>query len=297
MVEEAKNDRFTGISDSIKAWQYEVMIRGYYYDKLSRADPDLFTDNETELILDWFKKLNERAFNVIWVDYIYDSIFKKMPDGLYENQEIGIGMLSVLSDVLENKYPELSIKDKEFIEKYGVGWKGNFRNPDDGIVYHQQFWIKNAYMMAKYGGQKNYINSSNARNSFDWVLFQWPPNGMSPAYNSPYSHTPFDIMVLGAEIFRDGNYSWLANSMLKNEMENPGRNIDYIIGLEYWADGSTPTVPNVGSCRISGSTGIAPKPGLIQPDKIVLREGWKEDSLYAIIKFKIFRMAFIQSHE
>lgn len=286
LLEEAKNSRFTDISGSSKAWQYEVMVRGYYYDRLSRVDPGLFNNTENELILGWFKILNERAFKVIWVDYIYDSIFKKMPDGIYENQEIGIGMISVLSDVLENKYPELSVKDKEYINKYAVGWKGNFRNPDDGIVYHQQFWIKNAYMMAKYGGQENYINSSNARNSFDWVLFQWPPNGMSPAYNSPYTYTPFDIMVLGSEIFPDGSYSWLANSMLKNEMENPDRDIDSIIGLEYWPNGSTPIAPNVGSCYISGTTGIAPKPGPIKPDKIVLREGWNKDSLYALLNLR-----------
>ncbi len=286
LIEDAQNDQFLGISGSVKAWQYEVMIRGYYYELISKANPVLFNDAENDLILNWFIKINEVAYEATWVDYIYGFLFKRFPDGLYSNQEIGNGMLSILSEVLESKYPELSKKNKEYISKFGVGWKGNFRNPDDGIVYHHHLWIKNAYMISKFGGQENYLYSNNSRNSFEWIMLQWPPNGMSPAYNVPANYTPFDIIVLGSYLFHDGRYFFLANIMLENEMENPNRFLDYFIGLEYWDDKLIPVMPEVGSCYITGTTGIAPKPGPIKPDKIVLREGWNEDSLYALLNLR-----------
>ncbi len=285
LIKDARNNLFVG-AGSFRIWQYETMMRAYYYNLLSDAYPDLFTDSENELILNWFNKINEQGFKITWDDYIYSFIFKKTPDGLYANQEIGAGMVSVLSDVLKDKYSNLSMTDKDYISNQGVGWKGNFRNPDDGIVYHQQIWVKNAYMMAKYGGQEKYLNRTNAKNSFEWVLVQWPSNGMSPAYNSPFFYTPFDIMYLGANLFHDGRYLWLANAMLDNEMSDSNRTIDYIIGLEYLNESLSPISPEIGSCYVRGTTGIAQKPGSIMPDKIVLREGWNKDNLYALLNLR-----------
>jgi len=288
LLNEAKNQKFIGISGSVKAWQYEAMIRAYYYLLLTEKNPLLFNESEKELILEWFKKINEQVFKISWVDCIYGFLFKKIPDGPYENQEIGTGLLAVLSEVLKEKYPDLSERDIEYINNFGVGWRGNFRNPDDGIVYHQQVWIKNAYMMAKYGGQNEYLLSNNSRNSFEWILLQWPPNGMSPAYNIPAEYTPFDIMVMGAYLFNDGRYLWLAERMLDDEVKNINREIDYIVGLEYWNDSLIPVKPTVGSCYIKGTTGIAQRPGPVKPDKIVFRDGWDNDSLYALLNLRFY---------
>jgi len=286
LLNEAKNQKFIGISGSVKAWQYEAMIRAYYYLLLTNKNPLLFNESENELILEWFKEINEQAFKISWVDYIYGFLFKKIPDGPYENQEIGAGLLAALSEILEEKYPEISERDIEYLNNFGVGWRGNFRNPDDGIVYHQHVWIKNAYMMAKYGGQNEYLLSNNSRNSFEWILLQWPPNGISPAYNVPADHTPFDIMLMGAHLFQDGRYLWLAQRMLRNEMENPDRKIDYIVGLHLWSENISSLKPNVGSCYIRGTTGIAQRPGPLKPDKIVFRNGWDNDSLYVLLNLR-----------
>ena len=286
LLDDARNSKFIGVSGSVKAWQYEAMIHAYYYLLLTEKYPDLFSNSEKDLILDWFKDINEQTFKAGWVDYIYGFLFKKMPEGPYVNQEIGTGLLSVLSEVLKEKYPDLAKKDIEYINNHGVGWKGNFRNPDDGIVYHQHIWIKNAYMMAKYGGQNEYLISNNSRNSFEWILLQWPPNGMSPAYNTPSDYTPFDIMVLGAYLFNDGRYLYLAERMLNDEMKNIERRIDHIVGLGYWNDDLTPVKPDVGSCYILGTTGIAQKPEPLKPDKIVFRNGWDNDSFYALLNLR-----------
>jgi len=286
LLDDARNSKFIGVSGSVKAWQYKAMIHAYYYLLLTEKYPDLFSNSEKDLILDWFKDINEQTFKAGWVDYIYGFLFKKMPEGPYVNQEIGTGLLSVLSEVLKEKYPDLAKKDIEYINNHGVGWKGNFRNPDDGIVYHQHIWIKNAYMMAKYGGQNEYLISNNSRNSFEWILLQWPPNGMSPAYNVLGDNTPFDIMILGANLFNDGRYLWLAERMLSNEIKNINRTIDYLVGLSYWNDNLVPVEPTVGSCYIEGTTGIAKRPGPLKPDKIVFRNGWDNNSLYALLNLR-----------
>lgn len=286
LLDEAHSNRFIGTSGSVKAWQYEAMIRAYYYLLLTEDNPALFNESEKNLILDWFKEINEQTFKIGWVDYIYGFLFKKIPGGPYKNQEIGVGLLSVLSELLKEKYPDLSKKNIKYINNFGVGWKGNFRNPDDGIVYHQHIWIKNAYMMAKYGGHEEYLLNNNTRNSFEWILLQWPSNGMSSAYNVPASHTPFDIIVMGARLFHDGKYLWLAQQMLRNEIENPDRKIDYIIGLNYWEENINPVKPNIGSCYIQGTTGIAQNLGSLKPDKIVFRDGWENDSLYALLNLR-----------
>jgi len=286
LLDDARNSKFIGVSGSVKAWQYETMIRAYYYLLLTEKYPDLFSNSEKDLILDWFKDINEQTFKAGWVDYIYGFLFKKMPEGPYVNQEIGIGLLSVLSEVLKEKYPDLAKKDIEYINNHGVGWRENFRNPDDGVVYHQHIWIKNAFLMAKYGGQNEYLISNNSRNSFEWILLQWPPNGMSPAYNVLGDNTPFDIMILGANLFNDGRYLWLAERMLNNEIKNINRTIDYLVGLSYWNDNLVPVEPTVGSCYIEGTTGIAKRPGPLKPDKIVFRNGWDNNSLYALLNLR-----------
>lgn len=286
LLNEAQNRKFIEASGSVKGWQYYAMIRPYYYLLLTEKNPSLFTNSEQKLILDWFKEINEQAFNVEWVDYIYGFIFKKMPEGPYKNQEIGAGLLAVLSDVLKDEYPDLVEKDIKYLNNYGVGWQRNFRNPDDGIVYHQHIWVKNAYMMAKYGEQDKYLISNNTKNSFEWILLQWPSNGISPAYNIPVDNTPFDIMVLGGGLLNDGRYLWLAERMLEDEVKNIDREIDSIVGLEYWHNNITPIKPIVGSCYLKGTTGIAQAPKSLKPDKIILRDGWEYHSLYALINLR-----------
>lgn len=286
LLQEASNKKFVGYGGSVKGFQYQEMVRAYYFLLVSEKNPSLFNKSEVDLITEWFKEINEKTFRVRWVDWIYALLLKRYPSGPYPNQEMGVGLLSVLSEVLRDKYSELSKKDKEYVNHFGIGWKGNFRNPDDMIVYGQSSWIANAYMLAKYGGKENYLQGNNSRNSFEWILVQWPPNGMSPAYNVPSDYTPFDLMILGAYIFSDGRYLWLANRMLSNEVKNMGRTRDPFIGLNYWNDNIPMIRPTIGTCYIKGATGVAQKPGPLKPDKIVFRDGWDKDSFYALLNLR-----------
>jgi len=286
LLQDIKNNKFLGISNSVKAWQYKVMHYAYYYDLMLEKNPMLFSPSEEEIILNWFKELNDQTYEITWVSFAYGFINKKLPEGPYENQEIGMGVLSILSKVLEERYPELAKRNQDYIEKYGIGWKHNFRNPDDQIVYAQQAWQKNAFMMANYGGYEDSLRSGNSKNSFEWVLLQWPSNGMSPAYNVPRDWTPFDTMMLGSYLHNDGRYLWISEKMLENEIINDKREIDFILGLEYFENFPNVEKPKIGSCYIEGTTGIGLNPKDLKPDKVVLRDGWDKDSLFALLNLR-----------
>ena len=286
LITDAQNGKFIDISGSVKYWQYETMARAYYFLLANDKDPNIFSASEKDLIIDWFKELNDQAYQIGWVDYVYGTLFKKLPAGPYPNQEIGSGLLAILSEVLNEKYPDVASKNIKYIEKSGIGWNHNFRNPDDQIVYAHQIWQKNSFMMSKYGGYDESLSSNNSKNSFEWVLLQWPSNGMSPAYNVALDYTPFDTMMMGSYIHDDGRYLWLAEKMLDDEMKNKERKIDYIIGLEKIENSLHVEKPTVGSCYMVGPTGIAQGPRHLMPDKMVFRDGWEDDSLFALLNLR-----------
>lgn len=285
LLDEVGSNEFIALSGSDKAWQYHAMLRGYYYLQVEMDFPQLFDATERNRILDWFRAINENALRLTWVDLVYGLSFKETPTGIYANQEIGVGLLSVLAEVLKDRYPDVSRENLEYVRAHAIGWSGNFRNPDDGVVYHQAVWMKNAYVLGRYGniGDLRGINSLRA---FEWVLLQWPPNGMSPAYNMPFEYTPIDVMVIGSRLFGDGRYLWLAQRMLEAEMRLSIDERDPVMGLEYWDEGLEPQRPQVGSCYLTGTTGIAQRPGPARPDKLVFRDGWEPDSLYALLNLR-----------
>ena len=288
LLQAAKNSTYCDLARAAKNWQFGAATYTYCYLILNEKDPGLFSGSDGDQILEWLKTLNENAFLKNWGDYVYAVLFKKKPSGIYENQEIGIGLLAVLAEALESKYPELAKKDKEYVERHGVGWTNNFRNTDDAITYHHSIWVNNAYIMYKYGckDKDNAVTMDNARNSFEWILAQWPPNGMNPTYNSHASSMPIDVMAIGAYLFKDGRYKWLSEKMIEGQIEYEGQYSGELKGLHLWDDTITSQTPQIGSCLLFGTTGTAGKPGALKPDKVVLRDGWKQDSLYALLNLR-----------
>jgi hypothetical protein len=286
LLDETRRGEFLDRSDTVKAWQFEVALRAHHYVQVSQRLPDLFSSAERQEILAWFEALNEKAFDVTAVDYAYALVFRRQPHGLYDNQEIGAGFLAVLSHILEPHNPELVARNREFIDRHAVGWRDNFRNPDDGIVYHQQFWIQNAYLLARYAGVGE-VDGLNSRRSFDWILAQWPPNGQSPAYNVLETNTAFDVMLLGAALLEEPSYRWLAERMvLRDQKQGTLATGAGLLGAELWDADMVARHPHVGSCYLRAPTGIATRPGEVQPDKVVMREGWREDDLYALLNLR-----------
>lgn len=284
LLEEMREKKFTNPAHSIKALQLFAAMRAVSYLELEHLE-GIFLPYEKEQLIDWFKDIVDRMFTIEWVDYLYAFAFKKKPAGPYENQEIGVGALAVLASVIEKKYPSVAQKCHEYIDHHAVVWGNNFRNTDDSVGY-QSWWIYSAFLVAKYRPRPDWLTNVNAQKSFEWLLRQWPPNGTSLSYNDYYLANLADTMALGASLFHDGRYKWLAIKMLQQIDPEKGIHSPFYFGLTAWDDSLQPKIPSMGSVLLSGPGHLPHNPGPDRPDKIIFRDGWQNDDLYALLNLR-----------
>jgi len=287
LLDEAEQGNYTGPAHSVKYVQFVAMTRALMFLMLKDIE-GLFSENESIRIVDWFKNVVERSFTVEWVDYLYAWKFRIKPQGPYVNQEMGGGALVVFAEVIKDRYPELSRKCLDYIDEKSVFWKGNFRNTDDSLMY-QKVWIYSAYLMSRFRPQEELQQSENARKSFEWLCKQWPSTGISPAYNELHPIQIPDILSLGAHLFNDGRYKWIANRIL-NHMEEHRLGFTYeptfLYGFDFWNDSLRCVVPDWGSMYLEGPGNLPFDPGPSGPDKIILRDGWDDSSLYLLLNLR-----------
>lgn len=131
---DAQEGRFTGPANSVKSTQYNAALRLYYLWKVQDTFPDLFTAAEQLWLRDWFAAVNKRALTIEWVDWMYALAFSKWPEGPYENQENGAGLLALL-EVSGYAAAELSAANRSYLARNPRGWQERFRNNDDAYVY------------------------------------------------------------------------------------------------------------------------------------------------------------------
>ncbi len=278
-LEEARQALFTGPSGSVKSVQHEAALRAYYYSKVRAAFPQLFTSAEEDAIHSWFAVINRRTFTLEPVDFLYALAFSKWPQGPYENQENGAGLLALLESAgLAN--PAMSSRNQAYLHANPRGWQERFRVTDDAAVY-QPDWIENAFFQSLYTGT---APSTTLHLSFEWLLLQALPDGAPLQYNHIGSADMDGIAFLGAELTKDSHFLWAA-----------GRAIDYLEnrqgyayaqpGLEKASD-LTGTSPIEGSCLLYGDSGLPNRVGPLAPDKIVLRDGWQAGSSYALLNLR-----------
>ncbi|RME32077.1 MAG: hypothetical protein D6793_11605, partial [Thermoflexia bacterium] len=167
LLKEVAEGRYTGPAHSVKSVQFEAALRAYYFPRVRDRFPGLFSDEEVARIKAWFAAINRRALTVEWVDLMYALAFSKWPEGPYENQENGAGLLALLeAEGLAD--PKLSAANRAYLARNRRGWLERFRVTDDAIVYQPE-WIDNAYFQSLYTGE---FPRENARRSFEWLLLQ-----------------------------------------------------------------------------------------------------------------------------
>ncbi|HPF88367.1 MAG TPA: hypothetical protein PK537_09995 [Candidatus Limiplasma sp.] len=248
----------------------------------------------------------------------------------YDNQEIGIGICSLLSVLLAKRDPILAQGLAELTDSRIIGWAKKNGNLDDTLFYSPVF-AKSMWYYAKYRQREDLLRSDNCRHTFESVLQQMPGSGMFTQYNWTQHGSAAEMMALGAYLFEDGRYQWMANRLLEDRLLHreeriafAARNIDQdkltatpdqdteleevilaeldcrgkfdhvwegltenIFHLWYfWRDDLQPVKPAEGSRVLYKSAGqgrwpYAPEP--ILPDKLVFRDGWENNSLFAII--------------
>ena len=149
-------------------------------DSVGGALDDLFTSDEEAILRDWFTAINRRALTVEWVDLMYALAFDKRPEGPYENQENGAGLLALL-EISGYADPKLTSKNREYLDRYQRGWQERYRNNDDAFAYQLE-WLNNAYFQWLYSRSQS---KENQVLSFEWLLIQSLPDGSILQYNHP----------------------------------------------------------------------------------------------------------------
>ncbi len=279
LLKEVAEGRYTGPAHSVKSVQFEAALRAYYFPRVRDRFPGLFSDEELARIKAWFAAINRRALTVEWVDLMYALAFSKWPEGPYENQENGAGLLALLeAEGLAD--PKLSAANRAYLARNRRGWLQRFRVTDDAFVYQPE-WIYNAYFQSLYTGE---FPRENARRSFEWLLLQALPDGAPLRYNHPGQGSLAGIAYLGATLFRDSRYIWLAGRAVE-EVEQGGGYLFAQPGVEepIPLEGRSPTE---GSCLIYGDSGLPNQRGPLAPDKIVFRDGWGKDAVYLLVNLR-----------
>ncbi len=279
LLGEASEGRFAGASNSMKSAQYEAALRAYYLPLVEAVFPGLLTTDDLVTVRQWLQQVNERAMTVEWVDLMYGLALAEWPDGPYENQEIGAGLLSVL-ELHGLSAPHLSAANAAYLEDSGGGWDSRWRNNDDAFGY-QSLWITNAYFQSLRTGRNR---SPNVGLSFEWLLLQTLPDGAPLRYNHRDYHSVASSAYLAATLLEDPQYVWLAGRALDGAADagvfplvQPG--VESPVSML----GSSPTV---GSCIMYGESGLPNQAGPLAPDKIVFRDGWAEDSAYVLLNLR-----------
>lgn len=274
-------------------------------------------------IEDWFYARAQR----MWADRDSATWATFRP---YDNQEIGIGICTLLSVLFAKRDPALAQGFAELTDTRIIGWERKNGNLDDTLFYSPVF-AKSLWYYAKYRQREDLLRSDHCRYTFESVLQQQPGSGMFTQYNWTQHGSAAEMMALGAFLFHDGHYQWMANRLLEDRLLRreeriafAARNIDRdkitatpdqeteleeVIHAEldcmgkfdhvwegltenifhlwyFWQDDLQPVKPAEGSQVLYKSAGqgrwpYAPEP--ILPDKLVFRDGWESNSLFAIM--------------
>lgn len=279
LLAEAAEGRYTGPAHSVKSVQFEAALRAYYYPRVRKHFPGLFSEAEDRTIRAWFAAINRRTLTVEWVDLMYALAFSKWPEGPYENQENGAGLLALL-EAEGLAEPGLSATNRAYLARNRRGWVERFRVTDDAIIY-QPVWIFNAYFQALYTGE---FPEENARRSFEWLLLQALPDGGPLRYNHPGRVSLAGVAYLGAKLFEDPRYIWLAGRAVEYA-EQEGKYLFAQPGVEepIPLKGRSPVE---GTCLLYGDSGLPNQKGPLAPDKIVFRDGWGKDATYLLVNLR-----------
>lgn len=279
LLKEAHQNRFTQSANSVKYDQFLASKRVYYYARLIRKQPDLFTPSEQLLIEDWFTNINNRAMTTEWVDYLYAFSFQTEPLGPYHNQSTGAGLLSLL-EYFRLGSPEQYDDNNAYLITKPDEWDIRFRVTDDAAIYQGE-WISNSWFESLYSRN---MNERNAALSFEWIKLLAPPDGSPLKFNHVGELDIASFAYFGAALFHDQELLWIAKRAVDYHHSN-GNHIQPLPGIERDPE-ITGIQPDELSCLLYGNSGLPTQSGPLAPDKVVLRDGWNSDSTYLLLNLR-----------
>lgn len=262
-----------------KHWQHDASLRAYYYPRVRAAFPGLFAPAEQRRVAAWFAAINRKALSPGLDDAIYALAFAKRPEGPYENQETGAGLLALL-EAEGLAAPDLSERNRLYLDRVPRGWDVRFRNSDDSYSYQPE-WIDHAFFLALRSG---HAPREAIRRSFQWLLLQAGPDGLPPDYNAALPPALPGTAYLGASLLRDPGLLWLAGRSARS-FARRGLALGAQPGVERPVELEARS-PSAGSCLLFADSGLPNRAGPPAPDKIVFRDGWTPDSAYLMLNLR-----------
>lgn len=202
-------------------YKIALIAHSWLYVRESGYFATVFTATETKIVEDWIYKRAKLMY-----EHKDDGVYETFRP--YDNQEIVIGVLSILARVLQEKDPELSKGFHEIIDQRLVGWDLKLENPDDTLFY-TPILIANLYFYALYRPNPNMLGYENLKKTFESFLQKTAPDGQVPLYNWMFAHSYADVMALGAKLYNDGRFQWMANKILHERIESRPRRYEYSV--------------------------------------------------------------------
>lgn len=280
--------------------QFADVLESY----LVMRDENTFTIQEQRELEDWFKETT------------YD--LKEERRANY--QAVGAGMAAVSGYVLKttktgtdytrdvNKFWNYAREAQSF----DTGW-----SPTENSAHYINYIVMTEVRVAAYVDDGVILNTLTGKKNFarliEWVIKIHPHNGNSPAFGSTYERDNlrpvFNILHAGAFYLKDYdlelayNSKWLATQMFKYSLTHnqettwtnhpAGRFESSPIWVWRYVDDNqpmqNPSITRFGSGTVyrhlsGGWGGWDSNPGSLKLDKIILRDGWDDDSLYIQIE-------------
>jgi hypothetical protein len=302
-----------------------LLVHSWLLVKAHAALPEICGDGEIKKIEDWFYA---RSL-LMWRDR-EDAAWKTYRP--YDNQEIGIGVCTVLAELFKGRDPVLSENFHRLSDSRLVGWEKKNGNLDDTLFYTPVF-CKALWFYAFYRGREDLFALENCRAAFESMMQQQPGNGIFTLYNWTQYGSAAEMMALGAHLFHDGRYKWMACRFIEERLENRNRRQQYaarnitteslegegnfegkkelaeVIAEElsrsgrydhvwegltdnifylwyFWDDALVSECPRTRGRVLEKTAGQGrwphdPEPVL--PEKVVFRDGWGREDLFAIM--------------
>ncbi len=284
ILQDVREGRYTTPANSVKSTQYLAARRVYYLPRVIDAFPEVFSLTDLARVRTWLNEVNRRTWTVEWVDGLYGLAFAYPPQGPYENQENGAGLLALLEAY--HLTDGWSASNRDYLARNRRGWFERFRNTDDTYTYQLE-WIDNAFFQTEYWQAEAEASPAVARNralAFEWLLLQALPDGGLLYYNHPRPISLAQVAYLGAVLLHDPRYVWWSARVLdwldRAEVEvyaQPG--LERPLAL-------AGVSPRVGSCLMFGDSGLPTQKGPLAPDKVVFRDGWTPESRYLLLNLR-----------
>jgi hypothetical protein len=200
---------------SFDGYVLALLVHSWLLVKENSAFVGVCGPGEQEIVENWFYA---RAC-LMWRDRDAPAWKSYRP---YDNQEIGIGVCTVAAELFKDRDPVLAENLRGICDSRLVGWEKKNGNLDDTLFYTPVFCMS-MWLYARYRGREDLLALENCRTTFENMLQQQPGNGIFTQYNWTQCGSVPGMMAMGARIFHDGRYKWMACRFLEERLER--RNI------------------------------------------------------------------------